>query len=199
MIPRHPIYFLRHGETESNAVGRMQGHLDSKLTTKGEAQANAMAAILLRETTSSPAAIVSSPLGRAVQTADIIGRALKTPPNLRRTDERLKEMTWGAWDGFTLPEIQARWPQEWQARQADRWNCPPPSGESYAMLKERVAPVLHELQADKRPIIVVAHGVVGRIIRGLHLRLEPAALMNLDEPQGVVMRLDADGIVVLTA
>ena len=199
MMRRHPIYFLRHGETESNAAGRMQGHLDSKLTSKGEAQANAMATILLRETSGSPAAIVSSPLGRAVQTANIVGLALQVPPHLRRTDERLKEMTWGVWDGFTLPEIQARWPREWQARQADRWNCPPPSGESYAMLKERVAPALNEINADDRPIIVVAHGVVGRIIRGLHLRLDPAILMDQDEPQGVVMRLDTDGIVVLTA
>ncbi len=194
---QHPIYFLRHGETESNAAGRMQGHLDSNLTKRGEAQATAMASILLRDGAGASTTIISSPLGRAVQTASIIGGSLHTPPHLRRTDKRLKEMTWGAWDGFTLSEIQARWPQEWQARQADRWNCPPPAGESYAMLMERVAPAFHEMHADDRPIIVIAHGVVGRIIRGLHLRLDPAGLMDLDEPQGVVMRLDAGTVTAL--
>ena len=194
---RHPIFVLRHGETESNAAGRMQGHLDSNLTTKGKAQAAAMASILSQATDGASTGVVSSPLGRAVQTADIICHALATPSHLRRTDDRLREMTWGAWDGSTLPEIQARWPREWQARQADRWNCPPPNGESYAMLRERVAPAYRDVLAADRPVIVIAHGVVGRIIRGLHLRLNPSAIMELDEPQGVVMRLDADNIVVL--
>jgi probable phosphoglycerate mutase len=195
---RHPIYFLRHGETESNAAGRMQGHLDSNLTAKGEAQAAAMASVLSQVTNGDSIDMVSSPLGRAVQTADIICRVLRTPRHLRRTDVRLREMTWGAWDGSTLPEIQARWPQEWRARQVDRWNCPPPGGESYAMLHERVALAFRDILADDRPVIVVAHGVVGRIVRGLHLRLDPPAIMALDEPQGVVMRLDAGSITALT-
>lgn len=197
MIRRHPIYFLRHGETESNAVGRMQGHLDSKLTAKGESQANAVATILSGITEGASTEVVTSSLGRAVQTADIICRVLRTPANLRRADDRLKEMTWGTWDGFTLPEIRLRWPQEWQARQADRWNCPPPGGESYAMLLARVAPAFAEIRADDRPVVIVAHGVVGRIIRGLHLRLDPQAIMELDEPQGVIMRLDNGGITPL--
>jgi broad specificity phosphatase PhoE len=197
MIRRHPIYFLRHGETESNASGRMQGHLDSKLTAKGESQAAAMAAILSRLVDGDSTDIVSSPLGRAVQTADIVGRTLRTPDQRRRTDIRLREMTWGAWDGFTLTEIQERWPQEWHARQADRWNCPPPNGESYAMLRERVAPAFWEIFSDDRPVIVIAHGVVGRVVRGLHLSLDPPAIMALDEPQGVVMRLDDRGVTAL--
>jgi probable phosphoglycerate mutase len=194
----HPIYFLRHGETESNTAGRMQGHLNSNLTAKGEAQAAAMASLLSQLTNGDLTGVVSSTLGRAVQTADIICRILRTPPHLRRTDARLREITWGAWDGSTLPEIQHKWPQEWQARQADRWNCPPPGGESYAMLHERVAPAFQEILADDRPVVVIAHGVVGRIVRGLHLRLDPPAIMALDEPQGVVLRLDGGGIVALT-
>ena len=198
MIRRHPIYFLRHGETESNAAGRMQGHLDSKLTSKGEAQAIRMAEILSSQVNATSTDIISSPLGRAVQTAGIIGNFLGTPPHCRLTDPRLREMTWGIWDGSTFAEIQERWPQEWKARQADRWNCPPPKGESYAMLHERVAPAFREIFADDQPVIIVAHGVVGRIVRGLHLRLDPEAMMALDEPQGVVMRLDCDGITALT-
>jgi probable phosphoglycerate mutase len=92
---RHPIYFLRHGETESNAAGRMQGHLDSNLTAKGEAQAAAMASVLSQVTNGNSTDMVSSPSGRAVQTADIICRVLRTPRHLRRTDVRLREMTWG--------------------------------------------------------------------------------------------------------
>jgi broad specificity phosphatase PhoE len=66
------------------------------------------------------------------------------------------------------------------------------------MLHERVALAFRDILADDRPVIVVAHGVVGRIVRGLHLRLDPPAIMALDEPQGVVMRLDAGSITALT-
>lgn len=188
------IYLIRHGETEWNRAGRMQGHRDSPLTDRGERQAIAIGSWLHDAIGNRDgAAIVASPLARARRTAEIVGRRLGVPADRFIFDDRLKEITWGEWDGLTLSEIRARDEERWRWRLDDRWNVAPPKGESYAMLVRRVAAFL-ETATSADPLIVVTHGATGRVLRGLYAGLASDQILALDEPQDAIFRL-CDGTV----
>ena len=176
------IYLVRHGETEWNQAGRMQGHLDSPLTARGEAQALAVGETL-RDIGVDGFELLASPLGRTLATAAIIASALGRDPESIATDERIMEMTWGAWDGLTRAEIEARDPGALARRHADHWGyAPPGGGESYAMVGLRVADWLAGLDTE-RPLIVVFHGGTGRVVRGLYAGLDHAETLAQEEPQ----------------
>jgi probable phosphoglycerate mutase len=81
-----------------------------------------------------------------------------------RVDARLKELTFGAWEGMTWAEVASRDPSGAKAREKDKWRFVPPHGESYAMLVERVKPWLAELDGDA---FLVAHGGVARVFLSL--------------------------------
>lgn len=184
------IYLLRHGETVWNRQLRVQGHKDSPLTARGVEQARrygrTLAAIL------APAdayRIVSSPLGRAWQTAVLIAEGLGREPGELAFDDRLKEMGWGDWDGLTAAEIEARDPVRWQARIDDRWTRPPPGGgETQMALFGRALDWLKAVEPGSR-LIVVAHGALGRALRSAYLGLDPSAMLELDQPQDAFHRL----------
>ena len=102
------IYLVRHGETEWNRAGRMQGQRDSPLTTRGEDQARRVGLALARPIGAGDGfAMVASPLGRTLRTAAIIRAAMGLAPDGCPTDDRFMEITWGAWDGLTRDEIDA--------------------------------------------------------------------------------------------
>jgi len=75
----------------------------------------------------------------------------------------------------------------------------PPGGESYAMLVDRLAPFLSDMRAIATPAIVVAHGAVSRVLRGLYLQLAPTAIVTLDEPQHIAFRLHENRIEEIAA
>ena len=132
------IYLVRHGETEWNREGRMQGHLDSPLTERGEDQARRVGR-LLAELVTDPAhhVVTASPLGRTRRTAAIVCETLGLDPTGCRIDELLIEITLGDWDGMTREEITAADAETWRLYREDHWNFVPPGGESYAMMADR--------------------------------------------------------------
>ena len=183
------IYLVRHGETEWNRTGRMQGHLDSPLTARGEAQARAIGETLRELLDGSDYDMVASPLGRTRATAAIIGRVLGRDPETMTIDERLMEMTWGDWDGLTLAEIEARDPGALARRRADHWDYRPPGGgESYVMVALRVGDWLAGRNSDQ-PLIVVSHGGAGRVLRGLYAGLSHTETLAQEEPQDAIYLL----------
>lgn len=97
----------RHGETEWNAAGRVQGHADVKLTAMGKDQAREAAKRLAEL---SPVAIVSSDLSRASDTAATLAELVGCEV---RYDSRLRERCYGPWQGCSVAEIAERWPQEY--------------------------------------------------------------------------------------
>ena len=192
------IYLLRHGETEWNAQGRIQGALDSPLTGKGIRQTRAMGAILARNLARPAPPLWCSPLGRARQTLELVCAEAGIDPAQCRFDDRLRELSWGAWDGMTRTEIEALVPGAMEARLADHWQHRPPGGGSYAELADRLRPLLAEIRATGG--IVVGHGASGRRLRGLGLGPGPAEIGGLAEPQDTVFRLTpGGGMDVLTA
>jgi broad specificity phosphatase PhoE len=115
---------IRHGETEWNLCGREMGHLDSPLTERGVAQARAIGMRLVR---SRPHALYCSDLGRALQTAEIIGSAIGLAPIL---EADLRERHMGVFQGLLLSEIPSRFPDSYAQYQADGYFSTIPDGES---------------------------------------------------------------------
>ncbi len=183
------IYLLRHGETVWNRANRLQGHRDSPLSQTGIAQIEAIGRFL-RDNIDDHGAfgIVSSPLGRAWQSAVIVAQALGRESHRIAPEPRLKEMAFGDWEGMTTVEVDQAEPGVWERRKSDPWHFRPPGGESYADLSARVAPWLQALSAQTR-LIVVCHGGTSRVIRGLYADLPPEETVVLTEAQDQVYRL----------
>jgi broad specificity phosphatase PhoE len=182
------ILLVRHGETEWNRARRYQGWSDSPLTTRGVAQAEAIGRRLGDLPEIAAAAIVASPLGRARRTAEIIAACLGrlVPPRL---DDRLREISLGAWDGLDRREIRARMGTGFAEYE---WYFHTPDGERYDGFAGRIADWLGE--ARDGPVIVVSHGVVTRVLRGLYAGLPRAAALRLPVPQDCIFRLAGGAI-----
>lgn len=188
------IYLLRHGETLWNVEGRIQGGRDSALSPRGEAQARAMGRTLARLMNGrADVAMVASPLGRTRQTAALVAEAIGYDPARIAYDDRLREITWGDWDGFTRAEIEARWPGSMAPRYGEpvgHWNHCPPNGESFASAGTRARDWLNAALATEGVLVAVAHGAIGRVLRSLHQSLSPADALALDEPQDSFFRIE---------
>ena len=182
-----PIYLMRHGETEWNAQGRIQGAPDSPLTERGKRQAQIMGLVLKRKLAGAIIPLFCSPLGRTRQTLEIVCATAGLDAGVCVFDERLRELSWGEWDGMTRAEIEARTPGAMAARLASHWTHMPPGGSSYAQLAERLQPFVEAVTMTGG--IVIAHGATSRVLRGLHLRLPPSDIVRLDEPQDKVFGL----------
>lgn len=188
-----PIYLLRHGETIWNRAKRLQGQMDTPLTLRGVRQAEAMGRALARELDGTAVArFLASPLGRTRQTAAIVADAVGFDPERMVFENNLKEVTFGAWDGLNMEELMAGHEESWRHRNQDKWLNAPPGGESYAMAGDRVAELLAVLPAG-RPMVIVAHGSLNRVIRGLWGAMDPEIFLKLDEPQDGFYRLEAGG------
>src|SRR5580704_3251071 len=106
------IYYIRHGETEWNAEGKLQGGQDIPLNDLGRAQAatagGILAGLFARDGRSEQSlAFVASPLGRARSTMELVRGALKLPVAGYALDDRLREIGYGDWEGSTLAQMQA--------------------------------------------------------------------------------------------
>jgi probable phosphoglycerate mutase len=180
------IYLVRHGQTEFNRERRIQGHVDSPLTELGVRQAKAVGGLLadlIREPDGWH--IVSSPLGRAHATARHIAERLGGLPI--ELDDRLKEMSWGAHDGRLRSELEAEHPETFGKT---GWAFDAATGETYDDVALRVGAWLAELPPEPdRKVIVVSHGISGRVLRGLYANLDRDATSLQDVPQDAVYRL----------
>jgi probable phosphoglycerate mutase len=192
----HPIYLFRHGETVWNAEKRAQGHLDSPLTEAGREQARAMGRGLAQELARAgyaPGDVVvrASPLGRVRETLTLAAETSGIAHDESCYDHRLREMSWGDWDGLNGLEIEARWPGQMAARRQDHWQYCPPNGENYIMASERARAALDDIVvlAMGKPVAVFAHGAIGRVMRGLFLRAPNADILAMDQPQDAFFRL----------
>ncbi|PXY20411.1 histidine phosphatase family protein [Prauserella sp. PE36] len=148
------LVLWRHGETDYNAAGRMQGHIDSALTEVGWNQARFAAPALARF---EPDLVIASDLRRATDTATVLTDAIGVP---LRIDKRLRETHLGDWQGMTGAEVDAQAPGE-----RDRWRTDatwaPPGGESRIDVAERAGEVITDLLRDDdehKTVLLAAHG-----------------------------------------
>ena len=159
------LLLARHGESTWNAEGRYQGRLDAPLSPRGRAQAEALATRLLREQSSNPpesrlVSIVSSPLPRALDTAQICGDALGLEVQV---DGRLTEISHGEWEGKLRGEVAIKWPE-----MLAQWRSSPhlvqfPGGEMLEEVELRFLSFAHDLRRAHGPTLAATHDVIVRI------------------------------------
>jgi broad specificity phosphatase PhoE len=157
------LFLIRHGETDWNNEGRMQGHRDIHLNAVGLKQAEQLAARL--ESSGAFAALYASPLARAKVTAEIIARRCSVSPVL---DDRLKEQCQGEFEGLTDTEFEQRFPNRLRAWRADPLGSPLPGGERREAFHQRVRSFLDDLcrrHPDGTRVALVSHGgTIGMLI-----------------------------------
>jgi broad specificity phosphatase PhoE len=184
------ILLVRHGQTFWNRERRIQGRMESELTPLGERQAAVVATLVaeLIARESEPFRMVSSPIGRARKTAEIIARATQLPVEL---DERLVEISCGEWEGRLHDEVRERHPEHY----AREWVYGAPGGETFDDVMARVRAWLADQVAEpQRRIIVVSHGVWGSCLRGAYSDLSREDVDRQPTPQGAVFCLRAGRI-----
>ncbi len=174
------VWILRHGQTEWNVAGKLQGQHDSPLTPVGIGQAKAQAKILKR-VLPGPVPVFASDAGRAQHTARIAaeGRSITT-------DAALAEIGIGDWQGQTVEQIKQMHPDLKHREDLHLWKFAAPGGES---LYQMVARVDQFLEQVTEPSVIVTHGVTSRLLRCLILGLPPENLSQLPGGQGVVHHL----------
>ena len=190
-MPR--IYLLRHGETVWNTEQRLQGQLDSPLTETGQRQAEGHGEKLRSLLPGDSFRLVSSPLGRTVATAKIVAAKIGIKPEHIELEDRLKEVSFGNWEGKTRSEVMKTDLSRFESRLKDRWSVRPPGGENYQDVAIRLQSWLSELNDET--IVVVSHGTSGRILRGIHANIEPNEMPNLDQRHEAIFLLLEGGII----
>ncbi len=182
------LYYIRHGETDWNAEQRLQGHRDTPLNTRGRGQAShcggILSELLARDgRAAADCGYVSSPLARARQTMELVRAALDLKRDSYGLDDRLIEISFGEWEGLTLPEIAARNPDALAARERDKWGFTPPGGESYHDVTQRVGAWYATVTRDT---VVTAHGGVARALVAHFNILPHEEAVHADIVHGVV-------------
>jgi len=194
------LLIVRHGQTDWNSGGRFQGQTDIPLNPTGLAQAQAIARRLASET---PAAIYSSDLQRAWQTAQIIHQALPPENACPLVPEpRLREMCFGKWEGLTYAEIRTRQPRQLQRWESDLEHAAPPGGETLLQMARRVQAAFQDIANAHAVagVVLVAHGGPLQMLIAQALGLPPgrfwqvhlsnASLTELNlYPEGAILNL----------
>ena len=190
MTPSRPkIYFIRHGETDWNLEGRLQGQKDIPLNDVGRVQAEEAARKLQALVPHfEDLAYVASPMTRTRETMEILRATLGLHPEVYRLDDRLVELTFGVWEGMTWKEVRKAEPALAALREQDKWHyAPPGGGESYAMLVDRIRPILDDLTRDT---VIVAHGGVARAFLSICCGVSSRQAASMDIWQGRVLVIE---------
>lgn len=150
------MILIRHGQTEWNALQKYQGHTDVHLNELGRKQAATAAQYLKDHETIE--AVYASDLSRTRETAEILSRSINLPVI---TDSRLRELSFGLWEGMTFNEVYKEYREEFDNWYNNTSEFKVPGGESFNELVTRVMQALHEIAAEHRGTVVVAtHGGV---------------------------------------
>jgi len=182
------ILLVRHGETEWNVARRLQGRADSPLTERGRRQAAAMGELigeLIAREGGEGWRLVSSPLGRTVATAQFIAAATGLTPEF---DERIAEVDCGEWEGVPFADLL----KTAQGGLSRGRIFEAPGAETYAQVQARIESFLAGLPPEpERRVVVVSHGVAGRVLRGHYGGIPDAEAVELEAPHDAVWRLAA--------
>jgi probable phosphoglycerate mutase len=184
---------IRHGQTDWNAEGRMQGQKDIGLNDIGRAQASDNGRKLgqILGASAGEFDFVSSPLQRTRDTMERVRAAMGLPPEGYRLDDRLKELSFGDWEGSTLPELAMVSPERVAERARQKWSFIPPGedAESYEILSWRIGAWLTSVE---RPTVCVSHGGVVRCCFRLIGKIEEEEACEMNIPQDRILKIATD-------
>lgn len=179
------IFHIRHGQTDWNLAGKLQGSQDIPLNATGRAQADANGVALAQAFAGGgldPAgfAFVASPLGRTRETMRRVRTGLGLDPEGFEVVHDLREVSFGAYEGKTYDDIAREAPADYDEIVRDKWHFLPPEGESYVMLADRLGRWLATTTGD---LVIVSHGGCFRALRSVIEGLDDPELAHLLVPQ----------------
>jgi broad specificity phosphatase PhoE len=182
------LYYVRHGLTDWNTQGRLQGHRDTPLNERGRKQAVRCGDILrgLFARAGRKAehyGYVSSPLMRAKVTMELVRGTLGLPAEGYVVDARLAEISFGEWEGLTYQDVLKRDKDVVEKRERDKWLFRPPGGETYEEVAARVGAWYATLEKDT---VVSAHGGTARAMIAFLGIAKPDQAVHQSVDQGVV-------------
>ncbi len=173
-----PIIYVRHGETDWNRQGLIQGSIDTDLNERGHAQAKAVAALLAGSNHQwADYQVIVSPLKRTRQTANYIMDAIGRADH--QLEPRVRELSFGIWEAKPFWELKAS--PVYPPHPEDRFSWRPEGGESY---EDGIARVKDWLGEVAKPTLVVSHGGIGRCLMGMIGGLPRRDLVSMPTPQG---------------
>lgn len=162
------IFLVRHGTTAYNETGLLQGRIDNPLSPSGREEVSLLAEKLKSE----PIGVIfSSPLKRAIETAELINEFHRVPV---RIIDQFVEIDMGEWDGVSFAAIQERDIDFFRRWAADP-KIPVPGGESFTQVCRRVKPGIRKvLASSEENVLITAHATVNRAILGNLLQMSPS-------------------------
>ncbi len=177
------LIVIRHGETQWNVAGRLQGRKDTPLTNNGVRQAKAVG-VRLADTIAAHQSLKfwSSPLPRALQTASILADIWAVPFEKFAQAPILMERSFGVWEGHTADEIKRDLSDQYRAQEADPWDYTIPNGESRNDLKQRMQTWLATLEKQTTHVVVTHSGCL-RALRGIYTKASSQVMLAYSEPQ----------------
>ena len=185
------LILVRHGESEWNRAGRIQGQVNSPLTDLGINQAKAIRDYLSGILLNQQLEIYTSPLDRALQTAEIIAQGIEYPSRKIIIEERLNDFNLGEISGtFGWDKVAEIFPEQAQLRLQDPMRFHPSGGESGAEFEARLRSLLEDLKDDGTLKLMVSHGIVNKFIRGILKNLSGKEMVELGESQNTIYRLE---------
>lgn len=175
------VDLLRHGVCNDGQIYR--GRTDSILSSQGEQQMAAAVQNLQWQ------AVISSPLQRCLSFSQDLAKRNNTPLEV---DPRLEEFNFGDWEGRALDEVWSADQERVLAFWNDPVNCPPPNGESLAVMQDRVIRVLDSIHRQYRGqhVLLVTHGGVIRLLIGYLLQTPMRAVRQLSIDYGSLSRIE---------
>lgn len=196
---RGSVYLVRHGVTDWNRNGRLQGEAEVPLSREGKSQAKLLG-LALR--TLEPSRMFCSPLGRALETAKTIREwhSIKSFD----IDARLSEIKFGNYSGMTLSEVDEREPGILKARDANRWDFSWPGGESFKDVDQRLRSfALDHLPTASRliteDVVIIGHETSNAVLMGIQSGLAREEILNLRQPNTIIYRIRGSEIERLDA
>jgi probable phosphoglycerate mutase len=192
------IILLRHGQTLWNVEGRYQGQLNSDLTDLGKKQAkeNALKISKIIDI-NRPIKLFSSPLGRAKETAYILCDTLGLDRDSVLFDYNIQEVHYGIFEGKTKEFCKTTYAKEFKEREENKWSYVlEGGGESYEMVTKRIHHWLERVKNEEM-VILVAHEMVNRALRGIYCSYDKKTMLNLRQKNDIVLKLEnnKEGIV----
>ena len=187
-MPRYLL--IRHGESVWNGERRIQGNQDPPLSPRGRRQAELLARRLGADLPRA-AAVYTSPLRRAAETAETVRAATGLPVF---PEPGLREMCLGKWEGMTVPEIQAAFPGTYEAWLADPLAHPAPGGERLEAFARRVTDAFERVRAAQpgNDVILVSHGGPIKALLCHVLGLEFRLLFRIKQDNTAVSLVEVD-------
>ena len=185
------LILVRHGESEWNRAGRIQGQVNSPLTDLGINQAKAIGDYLSGILINQELEIYTSPLDSALQTAEIIAQGIDYPSKKIIIEERLNDFNLGEISGtFGWDKVAEIFPEQAQLKLQDPMRFHPSGGESGKEFQARLRSLLEDLMDDGTLKLMVSHGIVNKFIRGILKNLSGKEMVELGESQNTIYRLE---------